>query len=147
MRRTFTALQRASSRLPPTLHTAEAWSDAARRLSGCHASVSAQPAQQASTGSAARIAQHQPRRGFAADALSGAAAPLPRPLPRPRRLGPPLGRVALPGHGQGSVNAAMAEAPEQYTLLPSPITAPYPKVPDYLSETFKIQSVTSRVGD
>jgi len=128
MRRALTALQRGSSRLRTTAQAEEAWFDAARWLSGCYASVSAQPAQQASSVSAASIAQHQPRRGFAADALSRALAPLPRPLPRPRRLGPPLGRVALPGHGQGSVNAAMAEAPEQYTVLPSPIIAPYPKV-------------------
>ncbi len=128
MRRALTALQRGSSRLRPTAQAEEAWSDAARRLNGRHASASAQPVQHASTLSAASPAQHLHCRGFAADAISRELASLPRPLPRPRRLGPPLGRVALPGHGQGSVNAAMAEAPEQYTVLPSPITAPYPKV-------------------
>ena len=128
MRRTLVALQLTSARLQAGPTACNARSIAAWQ--GCmrQASADARPPQTVSSGSCG-TAQRSPSRGFAAHAAADRPQePLPRPLPRPRRLGPPLGRAALPGHGQGSVNAAMAEAPPQYTVLPSPITAPYPKV-------------------
>ena len=127
MRRALAALQRTPTRLQAAPATSGVCSNAAWQPCGPQASSAAQAAQTNSC--VCGIAQSLHLRGFAAHAAADRlAVPAPRPLPRPRRLGPPLGRAALPGHGQGSVNAAMAEAPPQYTVLLSTITAPYPKV-------------------
>ena len=67
-------------------------------------------------------------RGFASDAAAPAQS---QQLPSKKQSVykfPSLGRAALPGRGQGSVNVALEEAPPQYTVLPDPITERYPKV-------------------
>ena len=70
-----------------------------------------------------------PHRGFAAEATAQETEPpQPQAAERALRNFPSLGRAALPGRGRGNVNAAMEEAPEQYTVLPGAITERYPKV-------------------
>lgn len=70
-----------------------------------------------------------PHRGFAAETTAQATdAAQSDAAERALRNFPSLGRAALPGRGRGNVNAAMEEAPEQYTVLPGVITERYPKV-------------------
>lgn len=128
MRRAATALRL----LPRAIHafaqdTFGASCTAPRQWSHHQAGFSGRAAQRAPPFDSAPSA---PQRGFAAESSAQATDAAPAQFAeRALRNFPSLGRAALPGRGRGNVNAAMEEAPEQYTVLANPITERYPKPP------------------
>ena len=83
-----------------------------------------------------------PRRGFAADCTAQSADAVQSAIAeKALRNFPSLGRAALPGRGRGNVNAAMEVAPEQFTVLTTPISERYPKVSPCMWEDSRTDSL------